>query len=1026
MRCSKRISFVFLTYWTVLFAASAAGQSYVYLSDLDWDSFDRVLSGPWKDTAFRDNHNKPVLGESNPPEWFKPISFDGVEYAKGITWFPNWGTSPNLSSRYSHVIWALDNQYSRLHMWVRCDDYDQTYGADSNYWQKIEYEWVIADTATGEYLRGAASARPWKASDPCNPGGSFVASELNDPPDPPAQVCDAEGNPIGDLYPPVDRPAEMRVRAGAAAVLRIFGDGVLLQQTPEIYGEGPPVLVDLDVSGIQELKIQLDIGGNEMAGRSYRKNFSHAPQPVFVNFFDQIALADARLFLAGVTNTAPVAVNDTFVINEDSGSQALDVLADNGLGVDHDPEGDPLSITQVSMPNQGGTVSINGSQDGLIYEPLPNFDGNEAFSYTISDGLLTHSATVTVTVLDLPDAPNARDDTFFIHVNSSTNFLDVLADNGRGPDEDLDGDPLMVVATGMPSQGGAVYVSPISDGLLYTPSPGFTGAETFTYTVSDSFFQDTGSVTIVVKPDAGGITIGESGTLTVVQSDPSDWFTVNLQHTYVDPVVIMQPLSHLGDEPAHIRIRNITTNRFEFKVEEWEYLDLSHFAEDVSYLVMERGIHTLSDGTVVEAGKGLVDGDWTDLALLHDFTSTPVVLANAQTITETQAVVVHMENVTSNQFSVRLREQEAFDTSPQFSTHAPETVGYIAAVPGGGVTDGMIYEIGLTSASVTHSNYTLSFSQPFSSAPAFSARCNTESGTDPHHLRYEDLTSTGVKIFVEEEESADSETTHVAEVVGYWALEPLGLIQVFGVSTNQPPVAQDDLIEVIGNTTTNALDVLADHGLGPDTDADGDPLSVVTVSSPDQGGAVFISAQQTEIIYTPMVGFVGLETFTYTVSDGLLSDAGLVTVTVLDPEDTDDDGLPDAWELEYFGTLKGADTGPLDDYDGDGVLNLSEYVAGTDPSDHQSYCFLSITGLANQLEVSFVANKAEGIGYQPTQTRTFTLQRRVDLIDEQEVWVDVSGIQGIVGNNQQVDYSMSKTATPLQETFRLELQLDEN
>ncbi len=47
------------------------------------------------------------------------------------------------------------------------------------------------------------------------------------------------------------------------------------------------------------------------------------------------------------------------------------------------------------------------------------------------------------------------------------------------------------------------------------------------------------------------------------------------------------------------------------------------------------------------------------------------------------------------------------------------------------------------------------------------------------------------------------------------------------------------------------------------------------------------------------------------------------------PADTDADGLPDAWEMLYFGTLS---YGPTDDPDADGFTNLQEYQAGTNPA----------------------------------------------------------------------------------------------
>jgi len=54
-----------------------------------------------------------------------------------------------------------------------------------------------------------------------------------------------------------------------------------------------------------------------------------------------------------------------------------------------------------------------------------------------------------------------------------------------------------------------------------------------------------------------------------------------------------------------------------------------------------------------------------------------------------------------------------------------------------------------------------------------------------------------------------------------------------------------------------------------------------------------------------------------------------VTVTGGSPVDADGDGMPDAWELQYFGNLNQTANG---DYDRDGVTNLQEFINGTDPT----------------------------------------------------------------------------------------------
>lgn len=55
---------------------------------------------------------------------------------------------------------------------------------------------------------------------------------------------------------------------------------------------------------------------------------------------------------------------------------------------------------------------------------------------------------------------------------------------------------------------------------------------------------------------------------------------------------------------------------------------------------------------------------------------------------------------------------------------------------------------------------------------------------------------------------------------------------------------------------------------------------------------------------------------------------------VSSPDDTNGNGILDAWELAHFGRLYAAGTGANEDPDGDGLTNLQEYHNGTDPNDY--------------------------------------------------------------------------------------------
>lgn len=176
------------------------------------------------------------------------------------------------------------------------------------------------------------------------------------------------------------------------------------------------------------------------------------------------------------------AVDDLFNVDEDSIAFPLDVLAN-----DVNETGLPVEIIQVGLTSQGGTVEISGDGQQVLYTPLSNFFGEETFTYTIAAGDLTSTASVTVQVAPVNDPPTAVDDEFTVGLNSENNFLDVLANDHFDPDVD---EVLRIVSVGPTSHGGEVVIAPNGTHLLYTPATGFSGVETFTYTIRDRAITD--------------------------------------------------------------------------------------------------------------------------------------------------------------------------------------------------------------------------------------------------------------------------------------------------------------------------------------------------------------------------------------------------------------------------------------------------------------------------------------------------------------------------------------------------------
>ncbi len=174
-----------------------------------------------------------------------------------------------------------------------------------------------------------------------------------------------------------------------------------------------------------------------------------------------------------VLNEAPQAADDSISFNHADGSVVIPVLSN-----DSDPEGDGLTIIDVSQP-ANGTVVNNG--DSLSYTPNPGFVGTDTFTYTIDDG---HGGqtTATVTVEVTNQAPAAVDDGPYILMTNAPHVLDVLAN-----DTDPDGDAISIVSVDTTGLLGTVTIN--DDGTLtYTPPHGvYMLDEHFTYTITDAY-----------------------------------------------------------------------------------------------------------------------------------------------------------------------------------------------------------------------------------------------------------------------------------------------------------------------------------------------------------------------------------------------------------------------------------------------------------------------------------------------------------------------------------------------------------
>lgn len=198
-----------------------------------------------------------------------------------------------------------------------------------------------------------------------------------------------------------------------------------------------------------------------------------------------------------VYNDPPAPQPDRVVTREDTPARG-NVLANDG-----EPDGHPLTVTEFTVNGRtytaGSTVNIPGAgsftlrPDGsYTFVPVPDWHGNvPTITYTVSDGTgaVNHSASseLRITVTPVPDIEPDKTST----EEGKPVTIPVL-DN-----DNFEGKPKITGTT--PPANGTVTINP--DGTItYTPNPGFTGTDTFTYTVTSGGVKETATVTVQVLP----------------------------------------------------------------------------------------------------------------------------------------------------------------------------------------------------------------------------------------------------------------------------------------------------------------------------------------------------------------------------------------------------------------------------------------------------------------------------------------------------------------------------------------------
>ncbi|MDA7424467.1 Ig-like domain-containing protein [Thalassococcus lentus] len=243
--------------------------------------------------------------------------------------------------------------------------------------------------------------------------------------------------------------------------------------------------------------------------------FTYTPDTGFVgtdtfeyDISDTSGDSDTAIVTVTVTddNTPPTTVDDTATTPEDTA-----VVIDDPAGNDTDPDGDPVTTASVGDP-ANGTAVLN--PDGTVtYTPDPGFVGEDTIPYVATDGTDDTPGEIIVTVTDDPAVVDAVDD------SATTDEDTAIVIDVQENDTDPEDDPITTVSATDPLNGTSA-VNP--DGTItYTPDPGFSGTDTFEYTITEpDGATDTATVTVTVVPDTNTQPVAFDDTSTTAVDTP--------------------------------------------------------------------------------------------------------------------------------------------------------------------------------------------------------------------------------------------------------------------------------------------------------------------------------------------------------------------------------------------------------------------------------------------------------------------------------------------------------------------------
>ena len=616
----------------------------------------------------------------------------------------------------------------------------------------------------------------------------------------------------------------------------------------------------------------------------YRPNAGYVGSDTFDYTVTSGGKTETATVTVDVTNVAP-RLTSVPTISTPEDTTLNSTAAQNLLTNAHDDDGDALAVTEFTVGGTrylaGDTATLAGYGDLTIradgsftFVPVADWNGvPPAATYTISDGKDGGVSTATLAFSVTPVA-DAKDDTASTHAGVAVTIDALHNDSFSNADK-----AIIDVDQG---QHGSVTIE--NGQLVYRPVAGYVGQDTFTYTVESGGVRETANVTVTLTnsvPVATGETV----------ASPEDYeargdLLLNDRDADGDPLFIAGftvggQTAQPGDTVQLAGVGALTVNRdgsYRFTpVADW-----NGTAPVVTY--------TVSDGN---------DGGTTTATLA--ITVTPVADVKDDSATTHAGVPVTIDAIGNDRF---VNPDQAITGVTQ-GAHGSVAIenGQLVYTPNAGYVGQDTFTYTVTSGGVTET------------AAVSVVMTNTVPVADGEIVTTPEDTAIGGELLTNDRDP-DGDPLHIAGfTVGGQTAQPGDTVQLAGVgaltvnrdgSYRFTPVADwNGTAPVVtytvsdgndGGTTTATLAItvtpVADVKDDSATTHAGVPVTIDAIGNdrfvnPDQaitgvtqGAHGSVAIENGQLVYTPNAGYVGQDTFTYTVTSGGVTETAQVTLEV--------------------------------------------------------------------------------------------------------------------------------------------------